>query len=635
MEPESVERKLTAILSADVKGYSRLMGDDEEATLRTLTAYREVFSSHIQQHRGRVVNTPGDAILSEFASVVDALRCAVEIQRELAERNAELPENRRMLFRMGINLGDVLVKDGDIFGDGVNIAARLEGLADPGGISISGSAHEQVKGKLDLEYDYQGKRSVKNIMETVPVYRVLSYPGAAAHRVVAIKRRFARSWRIAALAAGLAVLLGGGAVAAWYLLTQPTSFFAETKTREPPPLPDKPSLAVLPFVNTGGDPAQAYFSDGMAEEITTTLSRLSNLFVIAADSAFTYKGRDVDLDDVGEELGVRHVLEGSARNADGRIRIDVRLVEAATGNEVWSQEYDRDLPELFAVQHEITRRIVTELNIELAEDEEIRVWRRPTDNLEAYDAYLRGLELSHRLPQTANAQAIRMLDKAIELDPEFAAAYALLARVHMIDFWYQWSPSRLKSRVRAVELASKAIALDDSEPMSYAVLGLVHLFRRQPERAITELERAAALSPNDSVAGALMANALMHLGRLDEALVQIKKAMRVAPEFPAWYWTVLGDVHRRMGGYDEAIAAFKENVGRNPENFTGHILLIATYGALGEQAEAGAQAAELLRLHPKFHVDGYISGYGPRALIYHHSGEKLLIAQSLREAGLK
>ncbi|MEE8433293.1 MAG: adenylate/guanylate cyclase domain-containing protein, partial [bacterium] len=267
MTTPAVQRKLTAILCADVAGYSRLMGIDPEGTLETLTEFREVFSIRIETFHGRIVNAPGDAILADFGSVVEAVGCAVEIQKELAHRNEDKPGQRRMDFRIGVNLGDVLVKDGDIYGDGVNIAARLEALADPGGISISGSAHEQVKGKLDLEYDYQGKRSVKNIMETVPVYRVLSYPGAAAHRVVGIKRRFARSWRTAALAAGLVVLIGGGAIAAWYLLTQPTSFLAEVKSREPPPLPDKPSLAVLPFVNTGGDPAQAYFSDGMAQEI--------------------------------------------------------------------------------------------------------------------------------------------------------------------------------------------------------------------------------------------------------------------------------------------------------------------------------------------------------------------------------
>jgi len=340
MEQESTTRKLAAILSADVKEYSRLMSQDERGTIRTLTAYKEAMSKLIEEYKGRVVDAPGDNLLAEFGSVVDAVNCSVEIQRDLAERNADLPPSRQMEFRIGINLGDVVEEEKRIYGDGVNIAARVEGLADGGGICISGNVHEQVKNKLGLEYEYLGEQSVKNIPEPVGVYRILSFPGAAAHRE--------------------------------------DSNVVEKMAY---PLPDKPSIAVLPFVNMSKDPEQEFFCDGITEEIITALSSIRELFVISRNSSFVYKGKSIKVQQVSRELGVRYVLEGSVRKVGNRVRITAQLIDATTGNHLWADRYDRDLEDIFALQDEITMKIITELQVNLTAGERARVLAKGTNNL--------------------------------------------------------------------------------------------------------------------------------------------------------------------------------------------------------------------------------------------------------------
>jgi len=353
MNAEEFKRKLSAILSADVEGYSRLMDDDEEATVRTLTSYRTAIADLVQQFRGRIVDTPGDNILTEFTSVVDAVNCAVEIQRDLAERNTELPYNRQMQFRIGVNLGDVIEEDGRIYGDGVNIAARVESLSEAGGICISGRAHDQVENKLGLEYEDLGKHEVKNISRPIQVYRVLSYPGAAAHRVVQAKTNLGRRWRKIGLSVAVVVLVVA-ALGIW-------QFYMRRPTVEPAlvekmafPLPEKPSIAVLPFDNMSGYPEQEFFSDGITEEIISSLSKTDQLFVIARNSTFTYKGKPVKVRQVAEELGVRYVLEGSVRKSENRVRITAQLIDAITGHHLWADRYDRDIKDIFALQDETT-----------------------------------------------------------------------------------------------------------------------------------------------------------------------------------------------------------------------------------------------------------------------------------------
>src|SRR2546426_5285846 len=413
--PTGIERKLAAILSADVQGFSRLMGADEEATLHTLQASREVTDSLIQQHRGRIVGTAGDSILAEFASVVDAVQCAVAIQRELKLRNAELPEHRRMEFRIGINLGDVMVDGEQIYGDGVNIAARLQALAEAGGICISGTIYDQVKNKLALRYEGLGEQEVKNIAEPVRVYRVvMDAPSEASAFVLrqaqhereqapvtlSLSKGDRRTRRVgtAHLSRTMLVLAGllliVGTVVTVRYLSPPTirTPHSALRTQEALPLPDKPSIVVLPFVNMSKDPDQEYFSDGLTEVLTGDLSKISNLFVIARNSAFTYKGRAVKVQDVGHEMGVRYVLEGSVLKADDQVRITAQLIDATTGYHLWSERYDRPLKDIFTLQDEVVQKIVTTLRLQLTVQEQGYSVRKHTDNLEAYDFFLRGVE---------------------------------------------------------------------------------------------------------------------------------------------------------------------------------------------------------------------------------------------------
>src|SRR5436309_8486126 len=380
MPPENVERKLVAILSADVQGYSRLMGEDEVGTLRRLTAYREVTDALIQHHRGRIVGTAGDSILAEFASAVEAVQCAAAIQQALKTKNTDLPAERRMEFRIGINVGDVIVEGPQIYGDGVNIAARLEALAEGGGICLSGTVYDQIENKLALGYEYLGEQTVKNIAKPVRVYRVRD---AAASAPAQASRK-------------------------------------ETAPRLP--LPDKPSILVLPFVNMSNDPEQEYFSDGITEDITTDLSKISNLFVISRNSAFTYKGKAVKVRDISREMGVRYVLEGSVRKAGERVRISAQLIDATTDHHLWAERYDRPLTDIFAVQDEIVQKMVTTLKLQLSVREQGLLVRRAQENLEAYEAFLRGLTYFYRLTKEGNAQARQLFEQAVALDPAYAEA---------------------------------------------------------------------------------------------------------------------------------------------------------------------------------------------------------------------
>ncbi len=363
MITEGVKRKLTAILSADVKGYSRLMGEDEDATVRTLTAYRTIMVTLIQKHQGRVVDSPGDNLLAEFSSVLDAVRCAVEIQEELRDRNTELPENRKMEFRIGINLGDIIEEGGRIYGDGVNIAARMEGLAEGGGICISGTVYEHVKNKLAMGFDYLGRRNIKNITEPVQVYRVWMEAGPTTTGVSKEGRAGLMHLQRVAMAVAAVLLLGTAVVAIWNFYLRPAPRPVEVASREKMafPLPDKPSIAVLPFVNMSGDPDQEYFSDGLTEDLITDLSKTPDFFVIARNLVFPYKGKAVRLQQVSRELGVRYVLEGSVRKAGNKVRITAQFVDAITGGHLWAERYDRDLKDVFAVQDEIVQKIVTSL----------------------------------------------------------------------------------------------------------------------------------------------------------------------------------------------------------------------------------------------------------------------------------
>jgi adenylate cyclase len=607
MREDRPKRKLSAILSADAKGYSRLMGEDDVGTVRTITTYREVMASLIRQYGGRVVDSPGDNLLAEFGSVVDAVQCAVEIQQALKAKNAELPRNRRMEFRIGINLGDVIEEGEGIYGDGVNIAARIEGLAEAGGICISNIAFDQVKRKLELKYTYLGEHSVKNIDEPVRVYRVLTEPEAAG-RVDVDQVTKPWKWRWAALAVVAVIILGVAALSIWkYRLRAPRVEPASVE-KMAFALPDKPSIAVLPFDNMSDDAEQEYLADGITENITTALSYIPDMFVIARNSTFTYKGKPVKVQQVSEELGVRYVLEGSVQRAGDRVRVTAQLVDATTGHHLWAGRYDRDIRDLFALQDEITQKISIELQVELIHGEGAR-WGRSTPSLEAWEYGVKATSLFQRFTKENNAKARALFERAIQRDPEYAFAWTMLAWTHWIDANFGFSESPTESFERAVELAEKAVALDDDQPGIHSLLGGIHLFQRQYEKAIAEGQRSVVLGPNDATSHVLLAHTMYNVGRFEDAITLAKKAMRLAPYYPAWYLSILAQSYRMAGRYEEALAAYNQLLDRSRNGevqpIWAHLGLAGSYMELGREREAQVHAAEVMKIDPTFSLEGW------------------------------
>jgi adenylate cyclase len=554
-----MQRKLTALFSADVEGYSRLMGDDEIATIRTLTEYREVMTAFIQVFRGAIVDSPGDNLLAEFASAIDAVQGAVEIQRELKTRNTALPPHRKMEFRIGINVGDVVVEGQRLYGDGVNIAARLEGLAEGGGICISGAVYDQVENKLSLEYEYLGEQAVKNITKPVRAYWVRLETHTLAPAVSGKNPVKPRHRQRIALAVAMLLLVGAGTVVIKSLFSPSVSLPVITPSEPASALEssDKPAIVVLPFTNMSGDQAQDYFSDGISEDLITDLSKLSGLLVISRHSSFTYKGKAVKVEDVGRELGVRYVVEGSVRKGGDKVRITTQLVDVTTGGHLWAERYDRDLTDIFPLQDEITQHIVLALKVKLTQEEQARFRRAPTDDLQAYDFVLRGWDAFFRHTKETNAQARQMFEKAIELDPEYAGAYAFLSLTYFQEWDSQWNrtPQTLE---QAFTLAQHAVALDDTLSTAHSVLSFVHLWNRQHEQAITEAKRAIALDPNNADCYVGLGFILNLAGEPNAAIELVKNAMRLNPRYSSWYAFNLGLAYRLTGRYEEAIAIHKQ-----------------------------------------------------------------------------
>jgi adenylate cyclase len=630
MTQEGFKRKLTAILSADVVGYSRLMGEDEAATVQTITAYRETMTRLIQQYRGRVVDSPGDNLLAEFASMVDATECAVKIQEELTIRNAELPEERRMQFRIGINLGDVIEEGERIYGDGVNIAARIEGLAEGGGICISGSAYEQIENKLALRYEYLGEHAVKNISKPVRVYRV-PMESRAAPEVSKQKRAGLRRWKGSVLALVVVLAVGAGALAVWnpdFREYCPRWLIVMMDRIGITPM-EKPSIAVLPFDNLSGDPEQEYFSDGITEEVITALSKVPELFVIARHSTFTYKGKPVNVQQVSHELGVRYVLEGSIRKAGDRLRITAQLIDATTGHHLWAERYDRDLKDIFALQDEMTMKIVTALRVKLTEGEQARLYDKSTDNLDSFMKVLEGDPYFFRFNEESNIKARQMFEEALALDPENATACTMLAWTYLMEARNSWSKSPGRSMEQAVELAQKALALKDTLDATHSLLGRIYLDKRQYEKAIAEAERAVALNPNGADAHAHLGVTLDYVGRREEAIALLKKAIRINPIPPNWYLLSLGQSYSFTGQYEEAIAIYKTVLQRNPDDFSALIGLAAAYSVSGREEKARAAAAEVLSIKPKFSLERFAE-----TIMYKNQADTERAIEALRKAGL-
>jgi adenylate cyclase len=577
-----MERKLAAILAADVAGYSRLMAEDEEATLATLRAWRAITDHLICENGGRVFGGAGDSLVAEFPSVLKATCCAVEIQRELGDRNQSFPESRRMRFRIGINLGDLIVAAHDLFGDGVNIAARLSAIAEPGGVCITGSVYDQIDGKIDFAIDELGEQSLKNIPKPVRVYSLQIQ---------------SRDFSIGAFKAASS--------------------------------PDRPSIVVFPFANLSGDPEQAYFSDGITEDIITDLSKISGLFVIARNSAFAYKEKPIKLQEVTRTLGVRYALQGSVRKVGNRVRITTQLTDGISGGHLWAERYDRDLLDIFAVQDEVTQEIVAALAISLTGSERRRLKHRGTDNLEAYEYYVRGRQRAWRHYREANEQARRMLQQALELDPSFAAAHAGLAYTHQLDYVNRWCESPEKSLNSLYELAQKAVALDREDPDARFVLGLAYLWRRELDNALTEAQRALRLHPNFANAYALLALVLHYAGRSKEAFEPLARGMRLDPHYSDMFLHILGQAHFGLGQYHDAIAALKRRIIRNPNTDASRILLAAAYGHVGLFEEARTQWDEAHKMNPNYSLE-----HRRKILPYKNSADFERIVEGLRKVGL-
>ena len=592
-----MSRRLAAILSADVVGYSRLMGEDEEATVRTLMTYREVMTTFVQQHRGRVVDFPGDNLLAEFVSVVDAVQCAVAIQREITARNAALPIHRRMQFRLGLNLGDVMVEGERIYGDGINIAARLEGLAEAGGLCISGTVYDQIETKLALGYTFVGEHRVKNITKPVRVYRVQIEPGAASPpRGTLAGMSLPMGWRGALVVVGLLLILGGG-VTVWQQSWRPFSPAGVLLSTPAPArvVPAKPTIAVLPFVNMSEDRGQEYFSDGMTEDLITDLAKLEALFVIARNSVFTYKGKAVKTEQIGHELGVRYLIEGSVRMANNRVRITAQLVDTTTGYHLWAERYDRDLQDIFAVQAEIARRITTALALNLTPEEIKRMEQKDTNNPEALQLFMHGRELARQYTKEENAQARDLFEQAIRLDPQFARAYANLSATHRFDWNYGWSENPEASEQMAFDLAQQSVRLNPSLAYGHQQLAYLYVYRGQHAQAIAAAQQAVALGgPSYTDGAAALAQMLIYGGQPEKAIPLMEEAIRLDPQRPAYYYYHLGQAYYVMLQYEQAEQNLREALRISPKFRPARNYLVAVYSEVGRDKEAQAEMATLL-----------------------------------------
>jgi TolB-like protein/class 3 adenylate cyclase/Tfp pilus assembly protein PilF len=585
MAKKGFKRKLAAILSADVVSYSSLMDDNEEETIRTLKNYCSAITTLIDHNRGRVVDIVGDNLMAEFDSAVDAVNCASEIQQELAQRNLELPDNRKMAFRIGINVGDVVEEDGRIYGNGVNIAARTEGMAAAGGICISGRVYDQVENKLDLAYVYLGEQEVKNITRPIRVYAVKMTPDVTASEI--------------------------------------------GKKHEPPA---KPSIAVLPFLNMSGDLDQEYFSDGITEDIITALSRFRWFFVIARNSSFTYKGKTIEVKQVAEDLGVRYVLEGSVRKAGKRVRITAQLIDAPTGYHVWAERYDRDLEDIFTVQDEITHNIVRSVGPEFMSAEMKRAQRKDVRNLDVWDYIMRASSHHGRYTQKDAAEAQRFLYKAIELDPMSPEAFCLLAFTHLMQVQFGWSESATKSIKEAETAAQNAVAIDDRDAWAHTALGLVDLISKRYEDAISRLKKAIDLNPNLANAYGALGQALALAGEFEAAVTHINKAIRLSPHDPfIVYWLGhLGVAAFADQRYEDACYWGRRTIQQNPSFPGGHRLVAASCGQLGRKQEAAKELKELLLLMPGMTADDV-----RKQVPFKKSSDMERYIDGLRKAGLK
>ncbi len=596
------ERRLSTIIVTDVVGYSKLMAGDEQGTFAQLKAIeKELVEPKIEQYHGRIVKLTGDGALMEFGSVVNAVLFALDVQHAMEERNAEIPEDRQIQFRIGINIGDIIVSRDDIYGDGVNIAARLQQIAEPGGVFVSRYVYNHAKGKAHLEFEPLGEKRVKNIPEPIGVYRV-SIDGNQSHAAFKSSAAETPWWRWTVVAASLLLIATGAALAV--LRPWEAAIERAKVERMAFPLPAKPSIAVLPFANVSGDAEQEYFADGMTDDLITDLSQVSGLFVIARNSVFTYKGKPIRVQQVAEELGVRYVLEGSVRRADERIRINAQLTDATTGRHLWAERYDRDYKDIFALQDEVTQRIVSALYVQLTEGEKAQLASKKTDDLEAYEFYLRGQKAVHSFSISYTEElntALLMYEEAIKRDPSFARAYI----GHALVSHYVWRvayvvPTRsvIEARLRARKSILAALALDPGIPEAYSVLAQVLLADSRYDQALAAAANAVKLDPNNADGYVVQALILSKAGHHKEALKIISKAFRLNPKPPPHYDLYLGKIQFGNRDYLRAAKSLKKGLRGQPRASLFLWYLAPTYAYLGRMKEAKAEILGILGFVP-------------------------------------
>jgi len=637
MSSVTPSRKLAAILHADVVGYSRLMEQDEQGTLAMLTKYRNAMAGAIEGHRGRVVDMAGDSLMAEFPSVVDAVQCAVTLQRTLHTRNASLPEAKRVQFRMGIELADVILQGETLYGDGVNVAARLQSLADAGGLCVSDAVRRAVGKKLPVEFESIGEQPVKNISEPVKAYRVRFGDGMGAGRV---REPVAAGPAVKLIRLGTAALVVIGIGVAIYMTrgvdgpptvgdrpaTPATSSSASAVIKS---FAQRPALAVLPFDNISGSTDQDYFADGMTDDLITDLTKISGLLVISRESTFKYKNAAIDIRKIAQQLDVGYILHGSVRRAGKRVRINAQLTDARTGKQLWAERYDGELGDVFGVQDKVTQKIVAALSVTLTAGEKRNLARQDTENLEAYEYFLRGQEHFFRHSKSENQRAQELYRKAIDLDPKFARAWAALAWTYWFEFSNGWTDDPEKALDRAADVARKAIALDDSIPIAYFVTAVVYRERKQFDKAVVEAEKAISLDPNFANGRVLLASVLYYTGHPEEGLQRMREAIRLNPHHPHNYPFHLGQAYFILGDYQNAIKSFKEGVASNPTSQRLHLWLASAYAQAGQLDDAKWELQQVSILDPEFSL-ARIRGAYP--FMYHADLKNFM--DGLHKAGL-
>jgi adenylate cyclase len=623
---EGTQRRLAAIVAADIAGFSRLVGTDEEGTLAAQRSHRsDLIEPLLSEHHGRIANTAGDSFLFEFPSAVEAMRFALAVQEGMVERNNTIPLGRRIEYRIGINVGDVVADDGDLLGDGVNVAARLEALADPGGVCISNAAHEQVRDRLEISFEDMGEVEVKNIIRPVQVYRVRADGETASVSSTPANS----SWQ--KLAAGtviiLAIVVAGGA---WWWQQQ-----TNPKSTDTPKLTmaqrDKPSIAVLPFANLSTNKEQELFADGMTDDLITDLSKVSGLIVIARNSVFTYKGKNVKVQDVAKDLNVTHVLEGSVRKAGDRLRINAQLIDAKTGAHLWAEKYDREMKDVFAVQDELTSAITNALKIKMSLGEKQKVARKPTDNLKAYEAFLQGRKIHHELDQFDIWRAFAAYQKAVKLDPNFAEAYAedagLAATVYFMGFSTIFTSQQARRRYE--ESAKQALRLEPDNVTALRARAYMLLLDGLRNEALLIARQIVSSNPNNAAAKITLAEILVSVGKLGEGRQVMDAALRIEPKPDLQSLAVAGRVYFADSQYRKSAIFFQELARKAPKSYDGHLGLVVTSTKLGRLQVAKESLKKFLRLNTGANLHFF-------SVLLRHWGKHVAEPwiDALREAGL-